>query len=210
MKRLITLILLAAFIAQPADARRRETPEEAAKKMRSYSGWEIGASGRVNFIFYELQRMKIASEDLVSAYRIPKKQLVGGQITFNAGRFLDNHWKIGIETGIQIQYNGPVVPIYATAHYYYGKRKNCLFNYLNAGTNILFEHGPRMGGTFGAGGGYRLRVKDSDMNIDLMIGYQLSMLSPRPVVNGNFAFDRKDISYKALNQMAYFGIGVTF
>jgi len=92
-----------------------------------------------------------------------------------------------------------VVPIYATAHYYYGKRKNCLFNYLNAGTNILFEHGPRMGGTFGAGGGYRLRVKD-----------QLSMLSPRPVVNGNFAFDRKDISYKALNQMAYFGIGVTF
>ncbi len=210
MKKLVTLLLLLACIATAAEAKRRETPEEAAKRIRNYSGWEFGASGRVNFIFYELQHMKVADEAAVNAHRIPKKQLMGGDILFNAGYFLNNHWKMGIETGVQLQYNGPLVPIYATVHHYYGKRKNCLFNFFNIGTNMLFDHGVRMGGMAGIGGGYRIPVKESKMNVDLMIGYQATLLRPRPTVNGGYAFDRKDIKLQEVNQMVYVGIGVSF
>lgn len=210
MKKLVTLLLLLACIATAAEAKRRETPEEAAKRIRSYSGWEFGASGRVNFIFYELQHMKVADDPAVNAHRIPKKQLMGGDILLNAGYFLNNHWKIGIEGGVQLQYNGPLVPLYATVHHYYGKRKNCLFNYLNIGTNLLFDHGVRMGGMAGIGGGYRIPVKDSKMNVDLTIGYQASLVRPRPVVNGSYAFDFSEIKLQEINQMVYIGIGVSF
>lgn len=210
MKKFVTLILLLACAVSAADAKRRETPEEAAKRIRDYSGWELGAGGRINFIFYELQHMKVADESAVNAHRIPKKQLIGGDLLFNAGYFLDNHWKIGVETGVQLQYNGPLVPICATAHYYYGKRKSCLFNYVDLGTNILFEHGMRMGGMAGVGGGYRVHVKDSNMNVDFTIGYQALLLRPRPVVYGDFAFDRSEIKYQEINQMVYVGIGVSF
>ena len=210
MKKSVTLMLLLACIVTAAEAKRRETPEEAAKRIRNYSGWEFGATGRVAFIFYELQHMKVADEAAVNASRIPKKQLMGGQIALNAGYFLNNRWKLGVAGGVELQYNGPLVPIYATVHHYYGKRKNCLFNYLNLGTNILFDHGMRMGGMAGIGGGYRMPVKDSKMNVDLTIGYQATLLRPRPVVNGNFSFERRDIKLQEINQMVYIGIGVSF
>ena len=52
MKKLVTLMLLLACIATAAEAKRREPPEEAAKRLRNYSGWEFGAPGRGNLIIY--------------------------------------------------------------------------------------------------------------------------------------------------------------
>ncbi|MDE7129032.1 MAG: hypothetical protein K2O07_01725, partial [Alistipes sp.] len=85
MKKSVTLMLLLACIVTAAEAKRRETPEEAAKRIRNYSGWEFGATGRVNFIFYELQHMKVAAAAAVNASRIHNTQLMGGQIARSAG-----------------------------------------------------------------------------------------------------------------------------
>lgn len=208
MKRLVILVLLALMIAPAAEARRRETPEEIERKTRHYSGWEWGLSGRFSLIYYELERMRVDDQLPVRAFQSQAK--LGGNVMLNAGYFLNNHWKLGVEAGAQIQYNGTVVPIYATAHYYYGTRKNCLFNFLNLGTNVLFDDGLRFGTTCAGGIGFRFQSPDSSHKIDVMLGYQALLTMPRPVVEGNFSYDRRDLRRQQFNQSVFIGLGFTF
>ena len=98
--------------------------------------------------------MRISGQKGVQAFKSQAK--FGGNVMLNAGYLFNNHWRLGVEAGAQIQYNYTSVPVYATLHYFYGKRKNCLFNFINAGTNILFDHGLRFGATGAGGVGYRL------------------------------------------------------
>ena len=121
------LLLLVAMTIPVAEARRRETPEEIERKTRHYQGWEKGVSLRASLIFYELDRTRIVGEKAVRTYTDQAK--FGGNVMLHAGYFINNHWKVGAEIGAQIQYNHTVIPVYATAHYYYGTRKNCLLNH---------------------------------------------------------------------------------
>ena len=208
MKRFTILFLLVLMTIPVAEAKRRETDEEIARKTRHYEGWEFGAAARFDMLFYEMDYMRIRGQKGVSAYQTQTK--FGGNAMVNAGYFLNNHWKIGAELGAQIQYNDIVVPVYLTAHYYYGKRKNCLFNFVNLGTNVIFNHGPRFGATGAAGVGVRLQKPEGDHAFDIMVGYQAIMLNTRPAMKGDFSYDIGDINRKTLNQGVFIGLGMTF
>ena len=208
MKKLILLLLAMAVIVPSAEAKKRETPEEIERKTRHYKGWEWGASARAHLIFYELDYMRVAKERPVSAYKAHAK--FGGSILVNGGYFINNHWKVGMELGAQMQYDYTVVPVMATLHYYYGKRKTCLFNFLNLGTNAVFTQGVRFGATGAGGLGVRIQSPDSDIKYDLMLGYQALMMNPRPVIKEPFGYSPKDVNRKRLDQCVFIGLGVTF
>lgn len=208
MKRFILILLLALVSIPMAEAKRRETPEEIERKTRHYSGWEWGAAGRFNLFFYELNHMQIKGEPVVRSYKSQAR--LGGSVMATGGYFFDNHWRLGAEVGAQIQYNYTVVPLYLTAHYFYGERKNCLFNFVNAGTNILFDKGLRFGATAAGGIGYRLQKPDNPYKFDIMLGYQAIMFSPRPVIKEPFGYKPKDVRRAAFNQSVFIGIGISF
>ena len=208
MRKLILLLLAVVMIVPAAEAKRRESAEEIERKTRHYKGWEWGATGNFNLVFYDLEYTRIKGEKGVSDYQSQAK--FGGSVMLNGGYFLNNHWKIGAQIGAQIQYNYTVMPIVATAHYYYGKRKTCLFNFLQLGTNVLFNKGLRFGALGTGGVGVRFQNPDNKYKIDLMVGYQALMLNPRPVLKGDFTFNQKDVNRKGLNQSVFIGIGVAF
>lgn len=205
---MILLLLAVVMIVPAAEAKRRESAEEIERKTRHYKGWEWGATGNFNLVFYDLEYTRIKGEKGVSDYQSQAK--FGGSVMLNGGYFLNNHWKIGAQIGAQIQYNYTVMPIVATAHYYYGKRKTCLFNFLQLGTNVLFNKGLRFGALGTGGVGVRFQNPDNKYKIDLMVGYQALMLNPRPVLKGDFTFNQKDVNRKGLNQSVFIGIGVAF
>ena len=196
------------MIVPTVEAKRRETPEEIERKTRHYSGWEWGAAGRVGLIFYDLDYMRIAGEDPVTAYRTITK--MGGNVMLTGGYLINNHWRVGLEAGAQIQYNYTTVPVVATLHYFYGKRKNCLFNFLNLGTNVLFDKGMRFGATGSGGVGFRIQAPDSDIKYDIMIGYNAQMVNPRPVIKEPYGFKPEDVNRKGINQMVFLGFGINF
>ena len=208
MKRAILLLLALIMILPSAEAKRRESEEEIARKTRHYEGWEWGASGRLNLLFYEMDYMHIKGQKSVSSYEAHAK--FGGGVLVNGGYLINNHWKVGAEVGVQIQYDYTTIPLYVTAHYYYGKRKNCFFNFLNLGTNALFDKGIRFGATGAGGVGLRLQSPDKDYKIDLTLGYQVLMINPRPELTGDFSFDKRDVSRKRLDQSVFIGIGISF
>lgn len=208
MKRFLLLLLLATLSISAAEARRRETPEEIERKTRHYQGWEKGVSLRANLFFYELDRTRIVGQKPMRTYQAHAK--FGGSAMLHAGYFLNNHWKIGAELGAQMQYNHTVVPIYATAHYYYGTRKNCLFNFVNLGTNILFDKGLRFGSTFAGGIGFRIQGPDSDYKYDITLGYQGIHFRPRPDMPGDYKFREKDVRRDEFNQSVFLGFTLTF
>ena len=208
MRRLVVFVLLVLMTVPMAEAKRRETPEEIERKTRRYSGWEWGAAGRVALVFYEHDYMRIAGEKPVKAYKSQAK--MGGNVMLTGGYLINNHWRVGIEAGAQIQYNYTTVPIAVTAHYFYGKRKNCLFNFVNMGTNILFNKGLRFGTTCTGGIGYRLQAPDSDMKYDITLGYNATMMNPRPVIKEPFGLKPKDVNRKSFNQMVFIGFGINF
>lgn len=208
MKRLMLLVLLALMTIPTAEAKRRETPEEIERKTRHYSGWEWGATGRLGLVFYELDYMRIVGEKPMRAYKSQAK--MGGNVMLTGGYLINNHWRVGFEAGAQIQYNYTTVPIAVTAHYFYGKRKNCLFNFVNIGTNVLFDKGLRFGTTFSGGIGYRLQAPDGDMKYDITLGYNALMMNPRPVIKEPFGYAPNDVNRKAFNQMVFVGFGINF
>ncbi|MBQ3172915.1 MAG: hypothetical protein IJB56_01255 [Alistipes sp.] len=208
MKRLMLLVLLALMTIPAAEAKRRETPEEIERKTRHYSGWEWGATGRLGLVFYELDYMRIVGEKPMRAYKSQAK--MGGNVMLTGGYLINNHWRVGFEAGAQIQYNYTTVPIAVTAHYFYGKRKNCLFNFVNMGTNVLFDKGLRFGTTFSGGIGYRLQAPGGDMKYDITLGYNALMMNPRPVIKEPFGYALKDVNRKAFNQMVFVGFGINF
>lgn len=225
MKRFLLIALLFILAIPVAEAKRRETEEEIARKTRNYQGWEYGLSARASLIFYEMDYMAIKGQPSQMAYKSHAK--FGGDILLNAGYFLNNHWKLGAELGVQMQYNyKAIIPVYLTAHYYYGKRKTCLFNFVNLGTNMLFNgvskddatnvaylddnRSLRFGLTGAGGVGIRLQSPDGSDKYDIMIGYQALMLSPRPVIKGSFGYKPQDVKRLALNQQVFIGLGITF
>ena len=208
MKRFVLLVLAVLMIVPAVEAKRRETPEEIERKTRHYSGWEWGAAGRVGLVFYELDYMRILNDKPEEAYKSQAK--MGGNVMLTGGYLINNHWRVGLEAGAQIQYNYTTVPIAATAHYFYGKRKHCLFNFLSLGTNVLFEKGLRFGATGSGGVGVRLQGADSDIKYDIMLGYNAYMMNPRPVVKEPYGYKPKDVNRKVLNQTVFIGFGVNF
>lgn len=209
MKKFLVLLLLATLTIPVAEAKRRETPEEIERKTRHYQGWEKGVSLRANLFFYELDRTRIVGQKAVRTYTDQAK--FGGDVLFNIGYFINNHWKIGAELGAQIQYNYTTMPIYATAHYYYGTRKNCLFNFVNLGTNLLFQKGAvRLGSTCAGGIGYRIQAPDSKYKYDIMLGYQAYLLRPRPEFEGYYQYKPKDVKRHVFNQGVFIGFTLTF
>lgn len=208
MKKIFIVVLLALMAIPTAEAKRRETPEEIERKTRHYSGWEWGAAARFDLVFYEMDYMRVPNSPAEMAYKSHAK--FGGNIMLNGGYFINNHWKVGLELGTQIQYDYTTVPIYATAHYYYGKRKNCLFNFVNLGTNMLLKDGARFGATGAVGVGYRFQSPDNKHKIDVMVGYQALMMNPKPFVKEPFSYKPSDVSRKRLDQCVFIGIGVAF
>ena len=208
MKKTLLLLLMALLTITVAEAKRRESPEEIERKTRHYSGWEWGATGRFNLIFCDLNYTHITGETGVKDYRAQAR--LGGSVNLNGGYFFDNHWRLGAEIGAQMQYDYTVVPVMATLHYYYGKRKTCLFNFLNLGTNVLFDHGPRFGATGMGGLGVRIQTPDSDLKYEITLGYQAFMMSPRPNMSGDYSYDIKDVSRLKLDQSVYIGFGIFF
>ncbi len=208
MKKIFIVVLLALLSIPTAEAKRRETPEEIERKTRHYSGWEWGAAGRFDLVFYEMDYMRVPGSPAEKVYKSHAK--FGGNIMLNGGYFINNHWKVGLELGAQIQYDYTTVPIYATAHYYYGKRKNCLFNFVNLGTNMLLKDGARFGATGAAGVGYRFQSPDNNHKIDIMVGYQALMMNPKPVVKEPFSYKPADVKRKRLDQCVFIGIGIAF
>ena len=208
MKKTLLLVLFALVALSSAEAKRRETPEEIERKTRHYSGWEWGATGRAQLLFYELDYMRVGSDRPVRAYNAHAK--FGGAVLLNGGYFINNHWKVGMELGAQIQYDYTSVPIYATAHYFYGTRKNCFFNFVNLGTNAVFTKGVRFGATGAGGLGVRFQAPDKDYKIDLTLGYQALMMNPRPVIKEPYGYSPKDVNRKRLDQSVFIGLGVAF
>ncbi|MBR2436206.1 MAG: hypothetical protein IKB24_01610 [Alistipes sp.] len=208
MRKFLVLLLLVAMTIPVAEARRRETPEEIERKTRHYQGWEKGVSLRASLIFYELDRTRIVGEKAVRTYTDQAK--FGGNVMLHAGYFINNHWKVGAEIGAQIQYNHTVIPVYATAHYYYGTRKNCLFNFVNLGTNLLFDKGIRLGSNCAGGVGYRIQAPDSKYKYDIMVGYQATLLRPRPEMEGIFQYKESDVKRHEFNQGVFIGFTLTF
>lgn len=208
MKRLVIFLLLTLLAMPTAEAKRRETAEEIERKTRKYEGWEQSASARFALIFYDAKYMHITGQPAQRTYR--SKVHIGGSFTYGGGYLINNHWRVGAELGIQPQFNCTVMPIYATAHYFYGKRKNCLFNFVNVGTNILFDKGMRFGGIYAGGIGFRFQGVDSYNKIDLMLGYQLLQTSPRPTIKEPYAFDAKDVKLRGTNQSVFIGLSYSF
>ena len=208
MKKILFAVLFALLAIPSAEAKRRETPEEIAMKTRNYSGWEWGASARAHLIFYELDYMRVANESPVSAYKSHAK--FGGSVLLNGGYHITNHWRVGMELGAQMQYDYTSVPIYATAHYFYGTRKTCLFNFVNLGTNAVFTKGVRFGATGAGGVGVRIQAPDKDYKIDITLGYQALMMNPRPVIKEPFGYSPKDVNRKRLDQSVFIGVGIAF
>jgi hypothetical protein len=208
MKRFILILLALAFVIPSAEAKRRETPEEIERKTRHYGGWEWGVNGRFNLIFCDLNYTRIAGESGVKDYRAQAR--LGGSLNLNAGYFFDNHWRLGAEVGAQMQYDYTAVPVMATLHYYYGKRKTCVFNFLNLGTNMLFDKGVRFGATGMGGVGVRIQKPDSNHKFEITLGYQALMLSPRPDMSGDYAFSKRDVTRVKLDQSVYIGLGIFF
>lgn len=215
MKRLLLLLVALVMIVPMAEAKRRETPEEIERKTRHYSGWEWGAQGRFALTFYELNYQKVYNEAPVKSYFAGVKHLdsgkamLGGNVMINGGYFIDNNWKVGLEIGGQFQYNHIVVPISAKVHYFYGKRKNCLFNFLGVGTNMLFDKGARFGVNGEGGVGYRMQSPNSKLKYEIVLGYQAIMFNPRPY-GGGYQFRPGDVKFKRLNQSVFIGLGVYF
>lgn len=217
-------MLLVLLSIPTAEAKRRETAEEIERKTRKYEGWEQSVSARFALIFYDAKYMHITGQPAQRTYS--SKAHIGGSFTYGGGYLINNHWRIGAEIGIQPQFNYTVMPIYATAHYFYGKRKNCLFNFVNVGTNMLFNSVSKSDatnvayvgdkkfvrfGATGAGGiGVRLQSPNSSDKVDIMIGYQALLLSPRPVINGSFGYKPQDVKRLELNQQVFIGVGITF
>ena len=214
MKRFLLLLLAIVLVAPVAEAKKRETAEEIERKTRHYSGWEWGAEGRFGLLFYEMGYTKVYNEKPVTEYFAGVKNadgnaMVGGNVMLNGGYFLNNHWKVGFELGAQMQYNHTFVPVSLTGHYYYGTRKNCLFNFVSLGTNMLFNKGVRFGLNGSGGVGVRIQSPESKYKYDLLLGYQAVMLNPRPH-GGEFEFDVKDVKYHRVNQGIYIGFGFHF
>lgn len=205
MKRFILLLLAVIAIVPTTEAKRRETPEEIARKTRHYAGWEWSAEGRFNLIFCDTSFEKVLNEPLVMSYNAQAK--LGGDVLVGGGYFINNNWRVGFELGAQIQYNYTVMPVAITARYFYGTRKNCLFNFVNAGTNVLFNKGLRFGALAEGGVGVRLQSPDSPLKYDIMLGYKATMLNPRPH-GGDFVADK--VNFKKVNQSVYIGLGVNF
>ena len=191
-----------------AEAKRRETAEEIERKTRKYEGWEQSVSARFALIFYDAKYMHITGEPAQRSYS--SKAHIGGSFTYGGGYLINNHLRVGAEIGIQPQFNYTVMPLYATAHYFYGKRKNCLFNFLNLGTNVLFNKGLRFGATGAGGVGFRIQTPESHCKYDIMIGYQALMMNPRPVIKEPFNYSPKDVNRKRLDQCVFIGFGMTF
>lgn len=215
MKKLVLLLLAVMMIVPSVEAKKRETPEEKERKTRHYSGWEWGAQGRFNLVFYNMDYTRVNGEAPVKRYYAgvkteSDKAMLGGSFSLNGGYFLNNHLKLGLEVGAQIQYNYTFVPISVTGHYFYGERKNCLFNFVSIGTNMLTQRGTVRFGANGSGGvGVRIQSPDSKLKYDIMLGYQAVMLSPAPH-DGDFQFKPKDINYKVVNQSVFIGLGIAF
>lgn len=207
MKKAILLLVAALMIMPTAEAKRRETPEEIARKTREYRGWEWGAEARFDLVFYDMIYSKVYNNAAVKSYAAQAK--FGGNVMLNGGYFINNHWKLGLEMGAQIQYNYTVMPIAVTARYFYGKRKTCLFNFLNVGTNVLFNKGLRFGALGEGGVGVRIQTPDSKLKYDIMVGYQALMLNPRPQ-GGEYQFNSQDVNFKKVNQSVYIGLGINF
>ncbi len=214
MKRLLLLLLAFAIIVPVAEAKKRETQEEVERKTRNYSGWEWGAQGRFGLIYYQLDYTKVYNETPVKEYfagvkSADDKAMLGGNIMLNGGYFINNHWKIGLEAGAQIQYNHTFVPVSVTGHYFYGTRKNCLFNFVSLGTNMLFNKGVHFGANGAGGVGVRIQSPDSSLKYDIMLGYQAVMLNPKKQ-GGDYSFNSKDVRYHQVNQGVYIGLGISF
>ena len=208
MKRLVIFLFIVLFAMPTAEAKRRETAEERERKTRNYEGWEQSVSGRFALIFYDAKYMQITGEPAQRTYS--SKAHIGGSFTYGGGYLINNHWRVGAEIGIQPQFNYTVMPVYATAHYFYGTRKNCLFNFVNIGTNVLFNEGMRFGGIYAGGIGFRFQGMDSYNKIDLMLGYQLLQTSPRPTIKEPYAFDAKDVKLRGTNQSVFIGVSYSF
>ena len=214
MKRFLLLLLAIVLVAPVAEAKKRETAEEIERKTRHYSGWEWGAEGRFGLLFYEMGYTKVYNEKPVTEYfagvkNADGKAMLGGNVMLNGGYFLNNHWKLGFELGAQMQYNHTFVPVSLTGHYYYGTRKNCLFNFVSLGTNMLFNKSVRFGLNGSGGVGVRIQSPESKYKYDLLLGYQAVMLNPRPH-GGEFEVDVKDVKYHRVNQGIYIGFGFHF
>lgn len=208
MKKLILILLALAVFIPSAEAKRRETPEEIERKTRNYHGWEWGVNGRFNLVFYDMNYTKVFNEKGVQDYRAWAK--FGGSATFNAGYFFNNHWRLGAEIGAQIQYDYTTIPVVATLHYYYGKRKTCLFNFVNLGTNLLINSGMRAGATGAGGVGIRIQTPDSKTKYEITLGYQALMMRPRPDDSGQFGYLNDDVTRIKLDQSVFIGLGVFF
>ena len=208
MKKYILALLAILLIVPVAEAKRRESEEEIARKTRHYKGWELGLAARANLIFYEMDYMRISGQKGVQAFKSQAK--FGGNVMLNAGYLFNNHWRLGVEAGAQIQYNYTSVPVYATLHYFYGKRKNCLFNFVNLGTNLLFDKGVRLGSNCAGGVGYRIQAPDSKYKYDIMVGYQATLLRPRPEMEGIFQYKESDVKRHEFNQGVFIGFTLTF
>lgn len=207
MKKAILLLMAAMMIIPTAEAKRRETPEEIARKTREYRGWEWGAEARFDLVFYDMTYSKVFNDAAVQSYAAQAK--FGGNVMLNGGYFINNHWKLGLELGAQMQYNYTLMPVAVTARYFYGTRKTCLFNFVNVGTNVLFNKGMRFG-TLGEGGvGVRLQSPDSKLKYDIILGYEALMLNPRPQ-SGDYQINNKYVNYKKVNQSVYIGFGINF
>lgn len=208
MKKLILLLLAMAVIIPSAEAKKRETAEEIERKTRHYDGWEWGVNGTFNLVFFDMNYTKIVNEIGSKDYRAHAK--FGGNVSLNAGYFFDNHWRLGAQAGAQIQYDYTTIPVVATLHYYYGTRKNCLFNFLNLGTNLLIDHGVRLGATGAAGLGVRLQSPESKQKYEITLGYQTLMMRPRPDESGSFGYMPKDVERIKLDQSVFIGFGIYF
>lgn len=207
MKKAILLLIVALMIIPTAEAKRRETPDEIARKTREYKGWEWGAEARFDLVFYDMIYSKVYNDAAKKSYAAQAK--FGGNVMLNGGYFITNNWKVGLEIGAQMQYNYTMMPLAVTAQYFYGKRKNCLFNFVNLGTNVLFQKGMRFGALGEAGVGVRLQSPQSKLKYNIIIGYQALMLNPRPK-SGQFGFSKGDVNYKRVNQSVYLGVGIAF
>ena len=207
MKKAILLLIAALMIIPTAEAKRRETPEEIELKTRHYQGWEWGAQARFDLVFYDMIYSKVYNEAGHQAYGAQAK--FGGNVMLNGGYFINNNWKLGLELGAQMQYNYTFMPVAVTAQYFYGKRKTCLFNFLNLGTNVLFQKGMRFGALGEGGVGVRIQSPESKFKYDIILGYQALMLNPRPQ-SGDFQFNNSDINYKKVNQSVFIGLGINF
>lgn len=208
MRKLILLLLAMAMVIPAAEAKKRETPDEIERKTRSYAGWEWGVNGRFNLVFFDMNYTKIIGETGVKDYRAHAK--FGGSITANGGYFFNNHWRLGAEVGVQMQYDYTTIPLVATLHYYYGKRKTCLFNFLNLGTNMLINKGVRFGATGAGGVGVRIQTPDSRNKYEITLGYQALMMNPRPDMSGSFEYLPKDVKRIKLDQSVFIGVGFFF